>query len=286
MSRPSVSVLMTAFNRASLISPSIESVIASYYKDFELVIVDDASSDNTYEVALSYAKNDDRIRVFRNDKNLGDYPNRNKAARLANGKYLKYIDSDDIIYPHGLGVFVECMDKFPNAAWGVSLPNDTIGPFPRLLSPREAYIYHYFKSGLFKYSPLEAIIRKDAFVSVNGFKEERMVSDFEFWNRITQNHNVLLLPNGLTWYRNHDNQEITDRDKYHLRYLQTEIKYLYDEGSPIKDIANRCMKDKVPYFIKRALYYLLKRKQKLCINDVRLATYSIGHLLGNRINNY
>src|SRR5258708_2657866 len=109
MTRPLVSVLTTAYNREKYLAECIESVLASTFRDYEHIIVDDQSTDRTYEIALTYAKKDSRIRVYRNEKNLGDYPNRNCAASYATGKYIKYIDADDYVYPHGLAVIVRMM---------------------------------------------------------------------------------------------------------------------------------------------------------------------------------
>jgi glycosyltransferase involved in cell wall biosynthesis len=102
MSAPTVSVLMTAYNRERYIASSIDSVLAQTFDDFELVIVDDGSSDGTVEIARRFARQDRRVRVEVNDRNLGDYPNRNRAAALARGTLLKYHDSDDLLYPHCL----------------------------------------------------------------------------------------------------------------------------------------------------------------------------------------
>src|SRR5688572_26575631 len=116
--RPLVSVLMTAYNREKYIAESIESVLRSTYIHFELIIVDDASKDRTVEIARSYK--DPRIQVYVNEKNLGDYPNRNRAASYASGKYIKYLDADDIIYYYGLGVMVEYIERFPKAGFALA----------------------------------------------------------------------------------------------------------------------------------------------------------------------
>src|SRR5579862_5201402 len=113
---PLVSVLMTAYNREEFIAKAIQSILDSTYSNFELIVVDDCSTDSTIRIAKEYETKDKRIRVFLNEKNLGDYPNRNKAASYASGKYLKYVDSDDIIYPFGLAMMVNRMEAFPEAA--------------------------------------------------------------------------------------------------------------------------------------------------------------------------
>src|SRR5258706_13206257 len=109
---PLVSVLMTAFNREKYIADAIESVLASSYENFELIIVDDASSDNTVAIASQFAEKDKRIRIYVNEKNVGDYPNRNKAAGYAQGKYINYVDADDKLYYYGLEVMVRFTELF------------------------------------------------------------------------------------------------------------------------------------------------------------------------------
>ena len=115
-----VSVLTTCYNREPFIGEAIESVLSSSFSDFEYIIVDDHSSDRSAEIARKYGKIDPRVKIYVNERNLGDYPNRSRAASLARGAYLKYVDSDDIIYPHGLQVMMECMRRFPAAGLGLS----------------------------------------------------------------------------------------------------------------------------------------------------------------------
>src|SRR6266404_3983608 len=115
MPPPTVSVLTTAYNREKYIAQAIESVLASSFKDFELIIVDDCSKDHTVEIARRYT-GDSRVQIHVNERNLGQFQNRNHAASLARGKYLKYLDSDDFIYPHGVAVMVDAMERFPDAA--------------------------------------------------------------------------------------------------------------------------------------------------------------------------
>lgn len=208
MENPMVSVLMTAYNREKYIAEAIESVLASTYKNFELIIVDDCSKDRTLEIAKSYAEKDIRIKLFLNKKNLGDYPNRNRAAEYAKGKYLKYVDADDLIYPHGLEIIVEIMEKFPNAGWGLmSLPQDDSRPYPFQLSPQEAYRRNYFEHSLFHKAPLSSIICRDVFNEVGGFPEKRYVGDYAMWHILAACYPVVLMPDGIVWHREHGEQE-------------------------------------------------------------------------------
>ena len=92
---PLVSVLTTDYNSEKHLAAAIESVLAQTMEDFELIVVDDCSTDRSVEIARLY-ENDPRVRIFINEENLGDYPNRKRAAFYASGKYIKYVDADDI----------------------------------------------------------------------------------------------------------------------------------------------------------------------------------------------
>lgn len=208
VTKPLVSVLMTAYNREQYLAEAIESVLASTFTHFELIIADDCSTDRTVEIAKSYASRDSRVSIHINEKNLGDYPNRNRAASLASGRYLKYIDSDDYIYPHGLAVIVNMMEQFPEAALGIgSLPEDAGRPYPFQLLPREAYRRHYLEAPLFMSAPLSTIIKRKFFDAVGGFPGKQMVGDFELWHILAARYPILLMPAGLVWCREHGEQE-------------------------------------------------------------------------------
>jgi glycosyltransferase involved in cell wall biosynthesis len=210
VSTPVVSVLMTAYNREAYLAEAIESVLASDYADFELIIVDDASTDATNRIAAEFAARDTRIRLERNPANLGDYPNRNRAASLARGRYLKYVDSDDRILPHGLGTMVSAMEAYPSAAIGLSYAKTSGITEPVLVTPEEAYRQHFLEDGLFGCGPLGVILRADAFRQVGGFSGQRYIGDLEMWSRLAARHPVVLIPDGLVWWREHDGQEYLD----------------------------------------------------------------------------
>jgi glycosyltransferase involved in cell wall biosynthesis len=210
MATPLVSILMTAYNREKYIAEAIESVLASSFEDFELIIVDDCSRDRTVEIARRYTS-DPRVQIHVNEKNLGDYTNRNRAASLSRGRYLKYLDSDDYIYPHGLQIMVEMFEPFPEAAVGFcSFAQVSERPFPFQLSPRQAYQYAYFNRthSIFSRASLSTIIRRDKFNAVGGFSGRQWVGDFELWHVLAARFPVVLMPDGIVWNREHDQQEM------------------------------------------------------------------------------
>jgi len=208
MNIPYVSVLMTAYNREKYIAEAIESVLAQTYNDFELIIVDDRSTDNTLDIARRYLS-DKRVHVHINKVNLGDYPNRNRAAQMARGKYIKYLDSDDYIYPFGLAAMVEMMDTHSPAALGIQRPSLPNKHYPILLTPKDAYHEHFFKGGLFGVGPTGVIMLASAFRELGGFSGKRYVGDFEMWLKMAAHHPVVKFMEGLVWWRSHGEQEIS-----------------------------------------------------------------------------
>lgn len=91
-----ISVIMAVHNNAAFLSESIESILNQTYENFELIICDDASIDNSFEIAKKYELIDDRVRVIKNSKNLGAAATRNACISIASGNYIAIQDSDDI----------------------------------------------------------------------------------------------------------------------------------------------------------------------------------------------
>lgn len=218
MDKPLVSVLMTACNREKYIAEAIESVLASTYQNWELIIVDDGSKDRTVEIAKTYEAKDKRIKVYINEKNLGDYPNRNKAASYANGKYIKYLDSDDIIYPCSLQIMVEAMEDFSDAGIGLSYNsynNET--RLPLKLTQSETIETHFFRKALLSIGPSGSIFNREFFNILGGFKDFGVASDYEFNIRAACAKPTVLFQRDLIWWRIHSEQEFRLKEREYLK---------------------------------------------------------------------
>ena len=231
---PEVSVLTTCYNRAPFIAQTIESVLAQSFNDYEYIIVDDCSTDGSFEIAQSYTKKDGRIRVYQNEKNLGDYPNRNRAASYAHGRYLKYIDSDDVLYPHALEVCVHYMDQHPNAGLGLTKRHSQEKPLPELLQPKESFQKHFFEQGLFGNAPGSVVIRRETFDNLGAFSGKRLIGDFEMWLKIASHSPVLLMPGFIHWDRKHADQQSACDDIFYatLRH-DTAMHALAQDSCPL-----------------------------------------------------
>ena len=94
---PNVSIIMTVLNGEKFISKSIESILSQTFKDWELIIVNDYSTDSTLEIIENY--NSQKIKLINNKKNMGTAISRNIAISQADGNYITIVDSDDIVLP-------------------------------------------------------------------------------------------------------------------------------------------------------------------------------------------
>lgn len=208
MSEPRVSVLLTSYNRERYIASSVESVLAQTLGDFELLITDNCSTDGTLDIIRSYERLDRRVRIVVNERNLGQFGNRNRAAELARAALIKYHDSDDLMYAHCLEVMVSMITSEPRAGFGLSTGwNWNGGPCPMLLTPRMAYQREFLGDGMFMCGTGGAIFRAQVFRDLGGWVDEGAPSDYYFWLRACTRVNVLLLPADLFWYRMHPTQE-------------------------------------------------------------------------------
>ena len=110
---PLVTVYMPTYNRSDLLSRAIESVQDQTYSNFELIIVDDCSTDNTEAVVQAYKDRDSRIKYIKNSENLGACASRNKAIRAAQGEFITGLDDDDYFLPDRLERFIKAWHLLP-----------------------------------------------------------------------------------------------------------------------------------------------------------------------------
>jgi glycosyltransferase involved in cell wall biosynthesis len=251
---PLVSVLMTAYNREKYIAEAIESALNSTYNNFELIIVDDGSNDGTVEIAREYELKDSRVKVYVNEKNLGDYPNRNKAALYAKGKYLKYVDSDDTLYPDGLRYCIECMEAHREADWAIIYPAEIDREF--LLQPQRAIQSHFFKEPFLKAGPGQTILNREFFLKIGGYPTlYGPANDMYFNLHAATEGNTLLLKDQFLFYRRHDEQEQSNQ----FSYLYNYSKYLEDALENLN----------LPLIGEQINWLQKKRKRRFAVNIVK-----------------
>lgn len=242
-SSPLVSVLITVYNREKYLEQAIKSAISQTYNNIEIIIVDDCSIDKSPEVAKSYENEYTNIKFFKNKQNKGQFQNRNYAASLAKGKYIKFLDSDDLMYPHCIQVMVWCMENFTKPGVGLCKPFDPEFIFPHKYTPNEAYYKDIFIKSLFTNAPNSSIYSRLAYLNIGGMPEDNGIyADTWFLYKIAAKNDVVLMPHGLVHYRFHENQVASENKDFNAigskgHLLAERIKYLpnliISEDSPL-----------------------------------------------------
>jgi len=205
---------MTAFNREKYIAEAIQSVLNSTYSNFELIIVDDCSTDRTVEIAKTFAVTESRISLYVNQKNLDQFPNRNRAAAFAKGELIVTVDSDDTIKPDALEYIVKQFKHFPNAQFALVYGQDDI-KVPTSFQPEESIRKHFYRSNHLLVGPGGTVIKTDFFKKIGGFPINYGPAGDCFYNiKAASNAEVILLPYIFFNYRIHGDQEFFRSESY------------------------------------------------------------------------
>ena len=195
-----VSIIMPSFNTASYIAESIESVLHQTYTDWELIVVDDCSTDNTDEVMEGYLE-DKRIRYFKNDKNSGAAVSRNKALREAKGKWIAFLDSDDLWNPDKLDKQIRFME---NNNYHFSYTNyseiDSEGKSNGIIVTGPKKIS---RTGMYNYCwPGCLTVMYDAeFIGIIQIADIKKNNDYAMWLKVCKKADCYLLDEELALYR-------------------------------------------------------------------------------------
>jgi len=218
MSAPSVSVLIPSYNCARYLPETIESVLAQDLRDFELVILDDRSSDASNEVLEAYSRRDERIRYQLNERNLGLVENWNACLAAASGRYVKFLHSDDkLTRPTSLRQLVDLLDAHPSAtlvACGREIIDEDsrrlrVKGFAgrRIVVPGPAAIALTVGTGSNLIGEPSCVLfrREDA---KRGFDPGyRQLVDLEMWFHLLRHGDLVYTPESLCAFRRHDSQQ-------------------------------------------------------------------------------
>ncbi len=202
-SAPTVSVVLPAFNAEKFVGEAIESILAQTFTDFELIVIDDGSTDSTLGILRSF--DDDRVRVISNPENLGIVKTRNIGIAKARGDYIAVQDADDLSLPTRLGKQVVYLETHPEVALLGSarktlLPNGAVRAHKlRLQKPT---FEDLLKRNCFVHGSV--MIRKTALEAVGGYNDLfRFAEDYELYLRIAAKYATANLPEPLYVLRRH-----------------------------------------------------------------------------------
>lgn len=202
---PVVSVLMPVYNAEGYVKEAINSILNQTFKDFELVVLNDASGDSSKDAILSFQ--DTRIRYIENEQNKGLSFSRNRLLSEARGEYIAWLDADDIAYPTRLAEEYRFLEEHPDyamvASWArlVDATGKPTGNFIKSYIPDEylsallLFVNYFVQSSV--------LLRKSCLPEVHYRPEFPPTEDYEFWVRIAAKYPVAILSKTLVDYRIH-----------------------------------------------------------------------------------
>lgn len=221
-----VSIIMPSYNTANFISETIESVLAQTYSNWELIIVDDCSTDDTDAVVCPYLA-DDRIRYLKNEKNSGAAVSRNRALREARGKWVAFLDSDDLWFPEKLEKQISFMK---NKGYHFSYTNyiemneDSAPNGRRITGPKKIT-----KHGMYNYCwPGCLTVMYDVeTIGLIQIADIKKNNDYAMWLKVCKKSDCYLLDETLAKYRKRggsiSNHGYTKLIKWHYKlYCEAE----------------------------------------------------------------
>ena len=228
--KPDISVIMSVYNGETYLKEAIESVINQTFENWELVVINDCSTDSTQEILEEFATRDARIKVYPNEVNLKLPTSLNKAISLCNGKYIARMDADDICLPERL----EKQYKFMEENQDISLSSC------RFMTVKNGLYASGGAGGRCDYKALRAMLlvanpilhpgviaKAEVMKKFNYDTTLTCTEDLELWTRMVMaNEKIEILPECLLIYRLHDKQiTSTTLERQHTEVLKIQQKY-------------------------------------------------------------
>ena len=245
--KPQVSVIIPTYNRSWIIKEAIDSVLAQDYKEFELIVVDDGSTDHTSDVLDSYRN---VIKVL-SQKNKGVSAARNRGIAEASGKFIAFLDSDDLWLPQKLSTQVEFFNKTPDAlicqTEEVWIRNGLrVNPKKRHKKP--SGMIFKLSLELCLVSPSAVMIKRSLFDRVGEFDETLPAcEDYDLWLRISSRFPIYLIDTPLIIKRGGHDDQLSSRaglDKFRIKAIEKIIKsgLLSDDQhqAAVKTLKKKC----------------------------------------------
>ena len=258
--KPLVSVIMPVYNTKDFVWEAIESILNQTFKEFEFIIVDDWSTDWSYEICEEYAKKDNRIKLYKNDKNRGIWYTKNRLIELSTTNYIATQDSDDISTQNRLNLeykFLDWHKDYAIVAWN----NIIIDEEWKQIGHRK--YSDDIRSVILKQSPVShptTMLRKDIFEKVWWYSHDSYVEDYDLWIRFY-----------VKWYK------IKNIDKDLLKYRIRKWAHKNNAKRTIKEtikLQEKAYKSITPTFSDK-LYHIALRILTLLPNTRIIALFKL-----------
>src|SRR5215217_782870 len=242
---PKITVLMAAYNAENFIEKSIKSIVDQTFTDFELLIINDGSSDKTVEIAKKF--DDSRIRIIENDKNRGLVYTRNKGLKEALGEYIAILDSDDVAVKNRLELQYNFLLQYPEVVLcgghaiavdhdGKQIPSNL---FTMPHGQEEVKMQMLFLNTFVNSTVMfRALIVKE----LGGYRDYAPAEDYELFTRIAEKYPIDNLDTVLVEYRIHHNNtsklqsDLGDRNVRRIKSNQLTYLNIVSDNAGLADI--------------------------------------------------
>jgi len=202
-----VSIIMPAFNAKDTISEAIASALNGTHRNLEILVIDDGSTDGTENIVTDMAGKDQRIKYYKNPKNLGAYKSRNLMLEAATGQYIAFLDSDDTWEPNKLEECLKMLKQHPevksvgHALRYLDKRGNKVGYIPTYPTTTEELQDVQENGALPWVFPTALVVEREAILEIGGFLDWKVAADTEFMARLAQKHGMLATKMPLGNYR-------------------------------------------------------------------------------------
>ncbi len=318
---PRLSILIPAFNARDFISQTINSVLAQTYTDWELIILEDRSTDSTLQIGKEYsAKHPEKIKVYQNEKNLGMLENWNKGISLCKSELFVKLDADDIWMPEFLQKSITILEKYPEVGL-VFTKYLNIDERDAIISDSEIILPDFANEKPFSTIPLVqmgedkmlsfpilrqglSVMRRNIFEEIGKYryllsKETQAATDTEFYFRVGLHYKLYCINESLYKYRVHkasisrkdkDNQ-LSSQKIYEIK--MSILKYYYEQGKIRKKEYFKNSSEVIFNYDVFLIQFLFKREKigeainllikSLFLNPIKLSTFYLQRLINRWI---
>jgi len=273
---PKVTVCLPTYNSGEFLTPAIDSILEQTFTDFELIISDDFSTDNTPEVIRSYLDKDSRIKYLQNPQNLGLFPNWNRCLESASGEYITVFAQDDVMLPKNLEQKVKILDKYQNVGLVTSSiivvdnKNNYLNwDWANYAEDKFINGEEWVRKNLGEANPIccpFVLMRRQILEKVGGKFNDNyaFAADLELWLKIALVADLYFVKEILGYYRWHEGNKTHSFDDFyqvqeHLQICSNLIDSLNLSDSELNDMENEVLSRTVKWVSYYRIYRHLEK---------------------------
>lgn len=264
MTTPKVSVIMSVFNGERFLRDSVLSIFDQTFKDFEFIVVNDGSTDNSLKILNDFQKIDSRIKIISNEKNLGLTKSLNVAIRESKGEYLARLDAGDLSLPERIEKQVTFLDKNPDIG--------LVGSFMHIIDVNGKILKEIkypigdkqLKKDLIKYNPFvhsSIMFRREVGAKIGFYSEDYIYTqDYNLYFKLFPYTQFANIPISLVKYRKYSNSITSTKNRQQMSFANKARIYAIRQGY--------YGKFSYIYVLKHYLISLIPTKIKFFIKDL------------------